>query len=1366
LPAITPVDRSNPLELSFNQQRLWFLAQRLAQKDGVHQSYHIPLSFQFSGELDREALTACLNRIVARHEALRTAFRQHDGQAVQIISPADVGLALPMLDLSGMADPQKKQRQLHQALQQEAEVPFDFDRGPPIRARLLCLTPQEHVLSIVMHHIIFDGWSMAVLMNELNVLYRAYRQAGSDYGNDPLPPLPIQYPDYAHWQRRWLNGERQQRQAQYWQQTLAGIPALIGLPTDRPRPAQQSYAGACYEVGFDADLSARLKAFSQRHGVTLYMTLITSWAILLSRLSGQHDIVIGSPIAGRNRSETENLIGFFVNSLALRFELSPQQTVATLLAQSKQRILNAQQNQDLPFEQIVDLMQPPRSMAHTPLFQVMFAWQNTPQGALELPGLAWSLLELQDSATAKFDLALTLQEQEGGIAGVLEYATALYDRATIARHVEHWRTLLEGMLADDQQSLFSLPLLTPTQRQQVLVDWNRTAAGHPQNRCIQQLFEEQVERTPEAIAVVFQEQQLTYAQLNAQANQLAHHLRELGVRPDTRVAICVERGLEMMIALMAALKAGGAYVPLDPAYPVERLAYMLRDSEPMVLLTQSALLRRLPTTQSQVLLLDGQDQSSPYAHQPTHNIDGSALGLSSHHLAYIIYTSGSTGQPKGVMVEHRNIVRLLQATDARFHFGKQDIWSLFHSFAFDFSVWEIWGALAYGGRLVVIPLSTARSPDQFYRTLCNTGVTVLNQTPSAFRSLIAAQADSRQEHQLRCVILGGEALEPSMLKPWFERNDAVRTQLVNMYGITETTVHATYHALSAADTGYYGASSIGSRLPDLKLYLLDERCEPVPIGVSGEIYIGGAGVTRGYLNRAELTAERFPHDPHSDEAEARMYKSGDLARYLADGSIEYLGRNDNQVTIRGFRIELGEIEAKLATIDGMREAVVLAREDQAGDKRLVAYVVTQKDYTLDAATLREALARELADYMLPSAFVTLAALPLTTNGKLDRDALPKPADDAYVNRGYEAPKGKIEEALAEIWSALLQRELIGRHDNFFEAGGHSLLAVQMLSRVNNDLNVDLALAEIFSHPILSNFAWVIAGASRRNRHPCLTVFRESGRSAPLFIVHHISGSCAYASDLMPWIDADIPIYGLSAPGFRDGETPLDSASDMATLYVEAMQSVRTHGPYRIAGWSAGGIIAYEIARQLLAKHETVDLVALIDTFKDGDRLSDRLNQWARSGQSQPSNTELAYLLMKLKEGNCPDDELSALSKLDSVDAVLAETGAPIDMPSGVRMDILKRHLAVQSGIARALIGYKPENLPIVVELFAASDSLRINPTLGWGEMLTDQFRVHSLEANHSTIMQLPRVADLGIALSKATNSMPCPSTSGEHLPNL
>jgi non-ribosomal peptide synthetase component F len=758
LSPIGVVSREGGVELSFAQQRLWFLA----QMEGISQAYHIPFGLRLYGSLDREALKQSLDRIVFRHEALRTCFQRLGGQPRQLFAPAACGVPWQEHDLSAAADPEAA---LRQHCTQEVQRPFDLQQAPLIRGHLLRLAPEDHVLLLTLHHIVSDGWSMGILTRELSALYRAFHI----HRPDPLPPLSIQYPDYAAWQRQRLNGELLQRETDYWQRTLQGAPSVLALPTDRPRPAQQNYVGDAVPVHFTPSLTLSLKALAQRCGMTLYMLLLAAWAVVLARLSGQQEVVIGTGIANRTRPELEALIGFFVNTQALRIDLSA--SVEQLLAQVKTLALQAQQHQDLPFEQVVDLLKPARNLAYTPIFQVMLTWQNQEEGRLDIPELAVRSLPIA-YPVAKFDLELDLGEVGDGIAGCLRYATALFDHATIQRHVGYLQQVLTAFPSTLHLPVPLLPILPQEERQQLLDTWNETRT-FAADRCIHQLFEEQVARTPDKVAVTCQGQSITYRELNRQANCLAQYLQKLGVKPDDRVALCAERSLEMVVGILAVLKAGGAYLPLDPAYPVERLEYMLEDSAPVALLVHlsspaRALLSSILAA-GPIPVIDLRRANQVWFNQPETNLPPTVLGLMPRHLAYVIYTSGSTGKPKGVMVEHSNVVRLFTATEEWFHFNQNDVWTLFHSYAFDFSVWELWGALIYGGRLVIVPHATAISPRDFYSLLCEEHVTVLNQTPSAFRQLIAAQEENGGKHCLRYVVFGGEALPVASLRPCYRR---------------------------------------------------------------------------------------------------------------------------------------------------------------------------------------------------------------------------------------------------------------------------------------------------------------------------------------------------------------------------------------------------------------------------------------------------------------------------------------------------------------------------------------------------------------------------------------------------------------------
>ena len=935
-----------------------------------------------------------------------------------------------------------------------------------MRVLLLRLAPEEYLLQVVMHHIASDGWSIGVLLEELNALYGAYLRGAED----PLPPLSIQYADYAAWQRGWLGAGELPQQSQFWRDNLSGAPTLLELPADRPRPVQQDLAGDSVPVQLDSRLSERLQELSQRHGVTLYMTMLASWAVLLARLSNQEEVVIGSPVAGRNRAEIEPLIGFFVNTLALRLDLQNEPTVAQLLERTKAQVLAAQRHQDLPFDQVVEAVKPPRSLAHTPVFQVMLDWHNTPESDLRMEGVRVSPVD-SPLSTAQFDLTLSLTQAQAGISGVLNYATALFDRDTVQRYLGYWMCVLQALVSEDNPSITRVSLLPQAERQRVLYEWNETAEAYPRELCVHQLFEAQVARTPDATAVVYEEQRLSYRELNARANQLAHYLRELGVMPDARVALCASRGVPMVVALLGILKAGGVYVPLDPDYPGERIAYMLSDSAPVAVLSVGA--GRAIVAQylhSGLPVLDLEADAACWSHLPESNPNPQAVGLTAEHLAYIIYTSGSTGLPKGVMIEHRGLVNYTLEAIRWFELSCSDTVLQQNSLNFDLSIEESLPALLAGATLVPSNepfgvLDSSKRQGDF-----SVQPSVVHLTAAHWHNLVGqwSQSDTPVQAWLgsvRLINVTGDALSMHKLQQWESlKPDEVR--LINTYGPTESTV-----SCSAAHVHYNPQTSrvsIGKPFANTPMYILDQRMQPVPVGVSGELYIGGVQVARGYLNQPELTAQRFIEDPFV--AGGRLYKTGDLGRWLPDGSIEYLGRNDFQVKIRGFRIELGEIEAQLARLEGVREVVVLARKEALEEKHLVAYYTGE---SLTAQQLREHAVGSLPQYMVPAAFVYLERMPLTPNGKLDRKALPAPQGDAFASRQYEAPQGELEQTLARLWCEVLRLERVGRHDNFFELGGHSLLIVSLIERMRQEgLHAEVTL--LFTAPTLAEAATACA----------------------------------------------------------------------------------------------------------------------------------------------------------------------------------------------------------------------------------------------------------------------------------------------------
>src|ERR1041385_5100638 len=940
--ALTRTDRGKQLPLSFAQQRLWFLG----QMEGASEAYHIPLRMRMRGALDAGALRRALDRIVARHEVLRTTFAVVEGEPVQRIQAVEQA----RFDLreEDLRERGETSEELARRIEEEAGRTFDLTKEPLIRGRLLQVAEDEYVLLITIHHVVTDEWSIGIFVHELNSLYAAFREGQAD----PLPELELQYADYAAWQRKWMEGDGiPKAQARYWKESLAGAPALLELPWDHARPAQQNYTGGLSRFELEETLLVGLRELSRRHGATLFMTLLAGWAALMGRLSGQEAVVIGIPVANRGRVEIKNLIGFFVNTLAVRVNVAGERRVGELLEGVKRDVLLGQENQELPFERVVEITRPERSLSHTPLFNVMFAWQNGMEGKLEFPGVEIEVLPA-GSVKAKFDLSLSLQETGGSIRGGVEYATALFAPETIKRFVGYFGRLLEGMVADENQRLDTIELMGERELEQVLFEWNETEAKYPKDKCIQELFEEQVEKIPNAVAVVCGDEDLTYGELNRRANQLAHHLRGLGVRPDELVAICVERGMEMLVGLLGILKAGGAYVPLDPAYPLERQRFMLEDSDPMVLLTQSHLASRFSELLATLPVLDLNNDEAQWKDLPDSNPSPDSIGLTPNHMAYIIYTSGSTGVPKGVMIEHHSAVTLLQWAGEVYSRGELGGVLASTSICFDVSVYEIFVTLVNGGRILLVgnALELVNLPNK-------ESVTLLSTVPSAMEELVRLGAipDSVQT-----INLAGEPL-PSALVDKIYDNSSVK-RVYDLYGPTEDTTYSTYILRQKN-----ARSSIGRPIANTQTYILDQHHLVQPIGVAGELHIAGDGLARGYLNRRELTQEKFVANPF--HAGKRMYKTGYRACWLDNGTIQYLGRIDTQVKIRGFRIELGEIEACLAANRQVCEAMVIAREDSPGDRRLVGYYPVEEkgegNERIEGEALRAYVAGRVAPAMVP-----------------------------------------------------------------------------------------------------------------------------------------------------------------------------------------------------------------------------------------------------------------------------------------------------------------------------------------------------------------------------------------------------------------
>ncbi|HEX6371264.1 MAG TPA: amino acid adenylation domain-containing protein [Longimicrobium sp.] len=1123
--------------------------------------------------------------------------------------------------------------------------------------------------------------------------------------------------------------------ADYWTRTLAGAPELLELPTDHPRPAQMDPAEARLPVELDETLTAGLKALSRRHGTTLFMTLLAGWAVVLGRLSGQDDVVIGTPTAGRRRRETEGLIEFFVNTPALRLDLSGGPTVAELLARVRARTLEAQHHPAISFEQVVELIQPTRSLAHFPLFQVSFAWQGTPGGSgdVPLPGLQVGGVGTGSSDTrARLDLSLALRETGDRIAGGLAYATSLFERATVERWAGYLRRVLGEMVADDCRRVERLALLPPGERARLVDEWNRTEAAYPGDSCVHELFEAQAARTPDAPAVVYEGGALTYAALNARANRLAHHLVARGVAPDVCVGLCLERGPEMIVALLAVLKAGGAYVPLDPEYPADRLAYMLADSAPAVLLTQASLADLFAGADVPCIRIDA--DAAAWAHASEQNPERGAL--TPDHLVYVIYTSGSTGRPKGVMNQHRALVNRLAWGRRAWEIGADEALLCKTSLNFDGSVREILLPLTAGGRVVIASPGGHRDPAYLLEVIGRENITTVNLVPSLLQALLDAE-EVGSLRGLRRILCGGEALPGALVERCRRVLPAV--ELHNLYGPSEAATAVTAPRLSA-EAGR-AAVPIGGPSANARVYVLDGAGEPVPVGVAGELFIGGVPVARGYLGRPALTAERFVPDPFGGEAGARLYRTGDVVRWLADGRLAFVGRNDDQVKVRGFRIEPGEIEARLLEHPAVQAAVVLARQDVPGDRRLVAYCVA--DGAVEVDSLRAHLAERLPEHMVPAAYVRLEALPLSPNGKLDRGALPAPRGEAWARHGYEAPMGETEQALAGIWAEVLGLERVGRRDNFFALGGHSLLAVQVIARVRQALGVDIPLAHVFSHPTAESLAARLSAPEAPVSADRAVAVRPTGSEPPLFLAYTGAGSIAYAQKLHPHVGGEVPVYALPAPPLSDAAPR--TVEGMATRLLRMIREVQPTGPYRVAGWSFGGVLAYEIASRLIGQNETVEFLGMIDTYAPADAADADAGGGAETLPATSLETAGSA-------GGDGDAELEAHMARLRAEGTLADH---VTVPQ-FRETRDRRRVHQQ-----ALRGYDPRPLPVVVHLFTAQESPTEDPSRGWRDLLPERsLRVTPVPGTHHSMMDPGNVAVLGAALSRGLERARAGGTAG------
>lgn len=1319
--------------LSHAQRRIWFQV----QLEGAEEAYNMPSAVRVHGPLDVAAMTRNLTRLVERHAALRTTFIPLDGEPMQWVS-RHVDVSLPLHDLSALPAIERETLAREQLAALAIET-FNLETGPLLRGGIWRLGDDDHVVALVVHHIVSDGWSLELLVKELC-------EGGAD-----AAPEPLQYVDYAVWQRKRMDAGEFEPQRQYWHEAIAAPPLPLSLPVDRPRGALHSFRGSRQRFALSAETHAAMLAFASRNGASPFMVMLAAWNLLLLRWCGQDDIIVGVPVAGRQHPQLERMLGVFVNTLPMRTRLADADGFEALLQRVRQTVIHGLANQDYPFESLVGEISIERDLSRQPLFDTSFAWQTSAQKTASLPEDAAVRVENFDFAfdRSKFDLAITVAHDDTATQVELEFNTDLFDAGTIVRMLESLRTLLAAALAEPSKPLRALPVMDTASEYEVLHTLGGARSRFDDAGDLARALDDAGTRYAALPALCFGGITLTYAEMHAQANRLAQQLRALGVGPEQPVAICLPRSAEMVVAILAVLKAGGAYLPIEPDYPDDRAAFMVSDAGARVAIGRGPTAERMAAWASQVICLErdadtlaAQPDTMP---APLHGPDS---------LAYVIFTSGSTGRPKGTLLTHRNAMRLFAACDERFSFDEHDVWTLFHSVCFDFSVWEIFGALLHGARLVVVPQTVARSPMEFTGLMRQHGVTVLSQTPSAFGRLLDSSGigeDWTWTSTLRYVVFGGEALEHAALRPWFAHRASPQSKLINMYGITETTVHVTWREVQPEDVSAPPARRVGSPLADLALYVLDADARPVPVGVCGEIYVGGPGLARGYALRPGLTAQRFVPDPFSGESGARLYRSGDLARWRSDGDLEYMGRADQQVKIRGHRIEPGEIEATLLAHEAVTGAAVLVTKDRAQRDGLLMYYTGPE--SISTTALRAFLSRTLPEYMLPLGFVHLQEFPLTNNGKLDRAKLPYlQAVRPQLDTSYVAPRNEVETQIAGIWREVLDVDRIGVHDNFFDLGGESFSAYRVMARVSSEMGYDLPVSAIFQAQTVAEMGERVNAAINASDERMLVQLQAGapGRR-PFFCVHPAGGDVLGFQDLARAFGPEQPFYGLQSHSrFLDPQANA-SIEAMAAAYVREMRAMQHEGPYLLGGHSMGAAVAFEMARQLDAAGQRIGVLALMD------------------GEAQSANGLLDTLMLvcdtfELGIGRAELEAVPDHAKMDHVMrkskkrfARVLEIAYDLDiLPRGFRTRDAEQFMArIASNIDLAL-RYRLQPLAQPAVLFTAEEASENTPPINidlWRAYTPGGLTVIPVPGNHLTLVKRPHATTLAARLTELFNAV-------------
>ncbi|BBD64384.1 amino acid adenylation domain-containing protein [Nostoc commune NIES-4072] len=1331
---------SKNIPLSFSQQRLWFIDQL------YHGSYfyNIPIAFHIKGQLNIIVLQQSLNEILNRHEVWRTNFTLVNGEPVQNIV-RQLNWDLPIINFEHLSGKDWESEVKELAIE-EATKPFNLASCLLVRAALVRLSEEEHVLLVTMHHIITDGWSCGVFLRELSTLYAAF----STNQPSPLPELPIQYADFTIWQRDRIQGEFLATQLNYWKQQLKGELPVLQLPTDRPRPNVTTFTGAKQYFTFSTVLTNALRQLSQQADTTLFMSLLAAFNILLYRYTDQEDILIGSPIANRNRAELEGMLGLFVNTLVLRNKLSGNPSFCEFLHRVREVTLDAYAHQDLPFEMLVEELQPERDLSRNPLYEVMFVLQNTPTSVEQVSGLTLRTLDF-DSGTAQLDIFLSMSESEEGLTGCLEYNTDIFDSTTITQFINNFETLLENIVANPEQHLSELSLLTPSEQEQLLFKFNQTRTDYPQNASLHKLFEQQVELTPDSLALISESEQLTYRQLNHRVNQLVHYLQKQGVKKDTLVALCLERSIDMVVGIIAILKTGGAYIPLDPSYPVERLNFMLSDSQASLLISNQEILKIVSLSSSKIVCLD--IHKDKIAQESLENpIDISA----SDNLAYIIYTSGSTGIPKGVLGTHRGTVNGLHWLWKTYPFTEKEVCCQKTAISFVDSVWEIFAPLLQGIPTVIISNATVLDPQLFIETLAHHKVTRIILVPSFLRLLLDNYSHlAKKLSQLKLWISSGEVLSVKLVKTFQELIPFAR--LINLYGSSEVSANATYY-----DTSLLQQATnvpIGRPIDNTQVYVLNRDLQPTPIGVVGKLYIGGDGLAKGYLHRSELTERRFISNPFIPGN--KLYKTGDLVRYIKDGNIEYLGRDDEQVKIRGFRVELGEVATVIAQHPDVQQSVVIASSDAQQNQRLIAYLVTDKQ---DIATqLLPELQQKLPNYMLPSTFVVLDKLALTPNGKVDKLALQNNEITQYnSNKSFVIPRNFTELALVKLWENLLNTRPIGVIDNFFDLGGHSFLAVRLMAQIQDKFGHNLPLSTLFENPTIEKLATIVSQPFRQTSNSHLVAINSSGDKIPFFCVHGAGGNISPYFNLSKRLGEDYPLYALEDT--LEKEKPeVISVEETATRYLLEIRKIQPNGPYLLGGHCYGGVLAFEIAQQLQKQGQTVGLLVVIDAILSETRI-------------ETTDDDDAKFLLRIAESIKTDNNIDFSVPFEELrDLPLTEQLNLINQKgnfifSDAEIEDFLRYYKLFKAHVQAMRNYVPEVYPQSITLFRANKEIihdfdnpewyTNDPLLGWGKCSSQPIQVIEVPGDHFSIFVEPHIQELAKHLKDCIDNAVCVLNNG------